>query len=180
MKYQRSLLFLLLLAVFPAIAAAQVQSLASLPAGETFTSEQGKFAIALPKEPANQNPVKTEFEMGSDIWWRTKEGSIKVRFAKNSDPAFVFTKKDNYKSFFIGIRTAVMGDLGAKTSNEGSIKLGEHRGYQFRFDTNSNTRGLVRVYVVGTTYYILTGYANKNVAGSEDMIARAFDSFKLL
>lgn len=179
MMYSRVLLVFIVLAVFPGYVIAQSRSLSDLSADEIYTSESGKFTIALPGNPTTNTPFKKPTEAGGEIGWRLKEGVITIRYAESSDPNFVFTKKDHYKSFFVGLRVGIMGSLRAKTSSEDFIKLGEHRGYEFKFETDSKLRGQVRIFVVGKRYYTMTGYASSEIASAEMLITKAFDSFKI-
>jgi hypothetical protein len=179
MKHLQIFVITLILAILPGFVSGQVKSLADLAAGEVFTSNDGKFSIALPKTIDSRNAVRTAVETGADLGWKLKEGTITIRWVISSDPNFIFTKKDHYKSFFVGLRAGVMGDLRAKTKNEEFIKLGEYQGYQFKFETAEKGKGEVRVFVVGKRYYVLTGQASTSVPGSEEAITRSFDTFKL-
>lgn len=160
----------------------RLTSLKSLPPTEKFTSDEGRFTIAMPKEGFEFEPtVPTAHapkQTGGTYSWAVKEGVIVVGYADNPDVS-IKTEKD-YADMAEGMRTGIAGSMGAKIVSEGPLKLGEYRGYEIRYELPTKSKGISRMYIVGGRSYTLLSVIFPEPAGGMELAAKAMDSFALM
>jgi hypothetical protein len=160
--------------------APKVLSLKTLPAGEKFISAEGRFAIAMPKEGADFEatiPSEGSSETGGKYSWKVTEGVIIVEYG--DDPDFVVKTEKDYADVAEGLKAGIT-IFGATVLSERTIKLGEHRGYELKFETPDKLKGITRMIIAGTRRYGMFGLAEPGPGGAIESITKALDSFELI
>jgi hypothetical protein len=197
MKHPINLFYALLISlVFTAFALAQtpekpkvmmtqqvpkVLSLKTLPADEKFSSLDGRFRIAMPKEGADfESTLPSEGspkETGEKYSWKVKEGVIIVDYS--DDPDFSIKTEKDYADAAEGMKAGITV-FGAKVLSEKAFKLGKYRGYELKFEGPDKVKGITRMLIVDGRRYGLFALADPTVAGAIDLINQALDSFELI
>lgn len=155
-------------------------SLAGLRAGEKFTSVEGRFTIAAPKNgaefekivPSEDSPGDT----GGRYSWFLKEGVITIEY--NDTPDYQVKTEKDYADLAEGLRGGIAVFNGTVTS-ERVIRLGTYRGYEVKFNDPTELKGITRMLIVGTRKYTLFYLSLPGFTGSSDLAIKALDSFKL-
>lgn len=162
------------------IAAPKSISLAALPAGEKFTSAEGRFTISAPKNgaefekivPSEDSPGDT----GERYSWTLKEGIITVEY--NDDPDFQIKTAKDYADMAEGMRAGISVFNGTVTS-EKVIKSGIYRGYEISFDDPSSLKGISRMLIAGNRRYTVFYLTLPGYSGGPELAIKAMDSFKV-
>jgi hypothetical protein len=155
-------------------------SLKTLPAGEKFTSADGLFTVALPKDGVDFEATTlgqgSPKETGGKYSWKVKEGVIIIHYS--DDPDFVVKTEKDYADVADGLKAGITV-FGATVLSERTIKLGEYRGYEIKFESPEKSKGITRMWIAGTRTYGVFGLAEPGAAGAIEIITSALDSFEL-
>jgi hypothetical protein len=159
-------------------------SLADQAKRPPFTSSDGRFVVALPKDISGFSAI-TPKETGVNISGATylftvKEGDISASFWDYVDPNFDVKADADYEGFFNSMRQIPISRMKATLVSERPVKVDSYRGYNFVYDLTDGRREILRVYFVNKRAYSLQGLTAKGVANAEQLITNAFDSFQLL
>lgn len=161
--------------------ATKILSLKTLPAGEKFTSAEGRFTIAMPKDGADfEATLPSEGapkETGGKFSWKVTEGVIIIDYG--DDPTFVVKTEKDYAEVADGMKAGTTA-FGAKVLSEKTFNLGKYRGYELKFEGADKVKGTSRILIVDGRRYGIFGLANPDVAGALDVINQALDSFELI
>jgi hypothetical protein len=155
-------------------------SLKDLPPTEKFTSAEGRFTIALPKDMAEFEALKptgeSPKETGGKYTWVVKEGVISIDYSDDPDLA-IKTEKD-YADMAEGMKTGITA-FGATVLSEKVIKVGNYRGYEIRFESTEKLKGLSRMLIVGGRKYAVFSLAFPDIPGGAELLNKAMDTFTL-
>ena len=163
--------------VFTVYAAAQVPSLAAMSAGEKFTSAMYGFTISLPIIPTETALTDEATERGATISWKFKEGLVRVSYAEYKDGTSVNTKKER-EAFLKGYRGVFEKSDQVKSLTEAPYAVGGYSGMTYSMVYNGN-KSQTRVLMRGSKVFTITALALNTVPGSEALISKAVNSFRL-
>lgn len=157
-----------------------LKSLKTHSANDIFTSAEGRFTIALPKDIANFEALKpskeSPKETGGRYTWVVNEGVITIEYS--DDPDLVIKTEKDYADLAEGMKTGIT-DFGAVLS-ERVIRVGDYRGYEIKFESTEKLKGLSRMIIVGVRKYAVFSLAHPDIPGGSDLLNKAMDSFELV
>lgn len=167
-----------------AVKIVQQPALKNLPATEKFSSADGRFTVALPRNISGFSAL-TPQNMGRNVsgsmfQWHLREGFVTISFYDILDPKFSVTTEQDFVNFFGGARDAALNSFKGKLVSESLLKSGEYRGHKFSFRLADDSTGIGRVFYVDKRAYMLLAVAAKNVPDAADLISQAFDTFALI
>ncbi len=148
---------------------------------ETFTSLDGRFSIALPKQISGYNPKSVDAPEGRvesvTYDWRTTEGVFMVGYIDRPEK----TLESISKRVFDVIRQSILsGSNGkAKLINESDISLQGHPGRELKIEFPDGF-AIARLYVVGNRIYQAIASLSLTKKTQEPVAIKALDSLKLL
>lgn len=159
----------------------ELRSLKTLPATEKFTSAEGRFTIALPKDgvdfeaiaPTEESPKET----GSRYAWSLKEGVITIDYS--DDPDLVIKTEKDYADMAEGMESGV-AVFNGKTLSKRALMTGKYRGYEIRFIDPHNLKGISRMYIVEGRRYTLLGLSSPDSGDGVELLIKAIDTFELV
>ncbi len=176
---------LILLVAYPALTLAQGfkiegKSPAATAGSETFTSQEGRFTISLPKQISAYSPVAGNTPngriAGSTFHWATAEGAFIVGYIDG--PKAVETDgKPALDVLRNGILEAGKGK--ANLISETDISLDGHPGRELKLEFPDGF-STMRIYLVGNRIYEEIASLATEKKSQEPAAIKILDSFKLL
>jgi YD repeat-containing protein len=172
-----------LLIIFSAHAFAQgfrVESKTPPPANgsETFTSLEGRFSVALPKQFSGYNPQTINTPGGRvesfSYDWKTADGWFAVGYTQRPEML-----EDRGQKLLDDIRDRVVASDKAKLLSETVITLGGHPGRELKMELPGGV-AINRMYVVGNRLYQVIASLGTDKKDREPNAIKILDSFKLL
>ena len=157
-------------------------SLKNLPPGERFTSRDGGFSIALPKEPSGTLRLTPDSGVpgyGEVFQFVTEEAGFSITYVDYTRPDFNLATDQQYINYFGGIRNGVIQSRNAKILTEREITFAGQRCYAFTFMLPEGFKGAGRAFVLGKRGYTLLANFEDD-PDHEKLATNALESFELL
>src|SRR5262245_3964343 len=135
------------------------------------------FTVWMPSEPLRKKIPLNPNDQRLDIQIGIARGKDTVCLLM-AQPLHSAPTDEATRTIFLKIPlNAFLTGMSMKVESEKTISFEDHSGREYNIHGELGT-GIGRVYMIGTTIYLLIGISIKNNDGSEE-IARFFDSFRL-
>ena len=165
------------LAAFAALINAQPKSLKMMPASEKFTSVDGGFTMAMPKDTNSTEPTNKPDERGNTFGWELVEGNVFVTYGEYTDGTSIKSAID-IKHFLDGFKQALVKTEGLKLTAETPWSVGAFSGMNYAL-VFAGRKSESRVIISGNRYYSMMAMADTAVPGADVLLFKALDSFRL-
>jgi hypothetical protein len=156
------------------------RSVIGLKSEDHFSSLEGRFTIALPKQISGFSGLTKEdigYEgSGGQFTWRLKEGGAIVRYTHYYDPSLSFETEKDITGFQNGFRDGFLSAPGMVLKSEKRGKLGEHDELTLLAARADGSEIHVHSIVAGRTHYALI-YLPSSAAG-QMLLQAAVNSFR--